>query len=336
MRRTIRCTSLLIAAMLLLGMVPAMAAGPGIESDPPPGVVIIIRDEYGVPHVFSSTPEALWYGVGFAQGQDRLWQAELFRRVGTGTLSEFFGQAVVLGDVFARTLWGPADWRAEMLASASPETQLIFESFAAGMNAWIEEATATRRLPLEYRILGLSPRPWTPDDSVAVALFLFALFGESGAEELTHAAHLLELLDRFGPGEALNVFQDTHWLNDPDAATTVPAAGAASTARRGAAPDVELPPGVRRAFRQWDTLERAWERNLRRVGASRRPASNAVVIGPSMTADGGALLLGGPQMEYFTPQLTHEMGIQSEDFHTTGITIAGLPGVIIGVTERFA
>jgi penicillin amidase len=336
MHRATRCASILMAAMLLLSTVPAMAAGPLPQGDLAPGQVMIIRDEYGVPHVFSATPESLWYGVGFAQGQDRLWQADLLRRVGSGTLAELVGPAGVGGDVFARTRWGPAEWRADLLASASPETQLTFQSFAAGMNAWIERATATRRLPLEYRALGLSPRPWTPEDSVAVALFLFALFGESGAEELTHAGHLLELLARFGPAEALEVFQDTHWLNDPDAATTVPAAGPVALPRRRTAPKAKLPPGVGQALQQWNTLQRAWERNLRRVGASRRPASNAVVIGPPMTADGRALLLGGPQMEYFTPQLSHEMGIHSGGFRATGIGIAGLPGVIIGVTDHFA
>jgi len=322
--------------MLLLSTLPSLAAEPIVESAPPPGVALLIRDDYGVPHVFSSTPEALWYGVGFAQGQDRLWQADLFRRISTGTLAEFLGPTAASGDVYARTLWGPAEWRASLLASASPETQLIFGSYAAGMNAWIEEATATGRLPLEYRILGLDPRPWTTDDSVAIAMFLFGLFGESGAEELTHAVHLLELLDRFGLAEGLRVFQDTHWLNDPDAATTVPAGAATTAGWRGAAPEVELPPGVGQAFHQWDSLRQAWDRNLQRVGARRRPASNAVVIGPSMTADGGALLLGGPQMAHFTPQLTHEMGVHSGAYQTTGISIAGLPGVIIGVTDQFA
>jgi penicillin amidase len=326
----------LIVVMLVLSIVPVTAAGPPGDRGSPRGQVTIIRDEYGVPHVFGSTPESLWYGVGYAQGQDRLWQADLLRRTVNGTSAEFFGPGALAGDIAARTMWGPADWRAELLAGASPETQLIFEWFAVGMNAWIEEATQTGQLPVEYGALGLSPEPWAPEDSVAVVMLIFGQFGESGADELANYAHLEELFARFGPEEGAKVFQDTHWLDDPDAATTVPAEGAINPARRSAAPKTDLPPGVGQGYNQWNALRRGWERNLERLGIGDEPASNAIVVGPHMTADGRALLLGGPQMGHSTPQISLEMGAHQGNFHATGITFAGMPGIAIGVTENFA
>jgi penicillin amidase len=328
--------SVLMAAMLLLSIAPVAAAGPPEPRDSPPGHYRIIRDDYGVPHVFGSTPASLWYGVGYAQAQDRLWQADLLRRTVNGTSAEFFGPSALDGDIFARTMWGPAAWRSGLLASASPETQLIFEWFAAGVNAWIEEASQTGQLPVEYGVLGLSPKPWTPEDSVAVVLLIFGQFGEFGADELSHAAQLQELIARFGPVEGQRVFLDTHWLNDPDAATTVPAEGSVNPARRAAAPKADLPPGVGRGSDQWGVLQRGWGRNLERLGIRDEPASNAVVVGPRMTADGRALLLGGPQMGYSVPQISVEIGIHQGGLDTTGITFAGMPGVAIGVTEHFA
>ena len=311
MLKKIRFSTFLIVVSLVLALFAPAIAAPTAANSPSRGQVTIIRDEYGVPHVYGSTPESLWYGVGYAQAQDRLWQADLLRRTVNGTTAEFFGPSAVSGDIFARTLWGPAEWRAELLAASSPEVRQIFEWFADGMNAWIEEATASGSLPIEYAALGLSPSPWTPEDSVSVVLLIFGQFGESGSDELVNAAHLQELIARFGPVEGTKVFMDTHWLNDPEATTTVPAEGAVNPVRRGAAPKANLPAGVGQGLQHWQNAQQGWERNLERLGLSDGPASNAIIIGPSLTADGHALLLGGPQMGYSTPQISHEIGIKN-------------------------
>jgi penicillin amidase len=214
--------------------------------------------------------------------------------------------------------------------------QRNFEWFAAGMNAWIDEASQAGELPIEYGLFGLSPEPWTPEDSVAVVLLVFGQFGEFGADELTNAAHLEELIARFGPAEGANVFMDTHWLNDADAATTVPAEGATNPARRGKAPQAELPPGLGQGLAQWEELQQGWARNLAQAGLSRDPASNAMALSPKMTTDGRALLLAGPQMGYSAPQISHEMGLHRANYHSSGISFAGMPLVAIGATEQFA
>ena len=87
---------------------------------------------------------------------------------------------------------------------------------------------------------------------------------------------------------------------------------------------------------QLQAAEQDWQRNLDRLGLRRGPASNAVVLGPGMTADGRPLLLGGPQMGYSVPQSNHEIGIHQGNLHVTGMEIAGVPWVPIGVTEEFA
>ena len=334
MHTKFRFSSFVIAVLLLLSLFSTSLAAP--TAGPDRGQVTIIRDEYGVPHVFGSTLASVWYGVGYVQGQDRLWQAELLRRTATGTSAEILGPSAVAGDAFARLFFGPPERRAAIFDSAKPETKVIFESFVAGMNAWIQEATQTDQLPPEYQVFGVSPRPWTIDDSVAEAMSLLNNFGEFGADELTNAADLEELVGRFGPVEGLKVFNDTHWLEDPSATTSVPAEGAIGPVRHAAAPKVEIPVGVGKGLSQYKAALKAWNENLNRSGLTLKPKSNAFVVAPKLSADGHALLLGGPQMGYTVPQINHEIGIHGGGFDITGMNIAGLPGTPIGVAQDHA
>ena len=301
------------------------------------GSVRILRDEYGVPHVYGATLESLWFGVGYAQGQDRLWQAELLRRSATGTSAELLGSSALAADTFARTLFGPPARRTALFEAASADTRTIFTALAAGLNAWIAEATSTGKLPPEYAAFGIAPRPWTVDDSIAQAMLLLKNLGEFGSDEVTNAAQLQDLITRLGFADAQKVFLDTHWLNDPSAVTSVPANQALTAARRTATPRVRpLPPGANEAIGQLRSAHTNWERHLNGAGLSTGPKSNGVVIGPKLSADGHALLLGGPQMGYSAPQINHEIGIHGAGFDVTGMNIAGLPGIPVGVAREHA
>lgn len=336
MRNRIRALSVGITLVVVVALssptAVSRARGTGLQR----GSVTIARDEYGVPHVFGSTLEALWFGVGYAQAQDRLWQADLLRRTATGTSAEILGSSAVAGDIFARTLFGPPERRAALLEAASPETRIIFESLAAGINAWTAEATETGSLPPEYGAFGLAPRPWTVDDSIAEAMLLLKSLGEFGGDELANAAAFQEFAARFGLAEAQKVFLDTHWLNDPSATTSVPLGGALSAARRDVARKAVVPTGITKGLEQLRSAQDAWERHLRRVGLTTHAKSNAAVIAPKLSADGHALLFGGPQMGYSVPQINHEMGIHGAGFDVTGMNIAGLPGTPVGVGRQHA
>src|SRR5690606_1787440 len=152
-------------------------------------------------------------------------------RAATGTSAEIQGPAAVDADMMARTVFGPPSRRAALFSAASPEMRTILTAFVDGMNAWMDEATRTGQLPPEYAAFGVTPRPWTVDDTIAEAMLVLRTLGEFGADELTNAAWLQEWTARVGPVEAARIFQDTHWLNDPTAATSVPATGAVNPVR---------------------------------------------------------------------------------------------------------
>ena len=115
-RLAARCAAAVSVAMLVAGpgvaVTAAQASAGAVLSVPGAGAVRIVRDEYGVPHVFASTARELFYGEGYAVAQDRLWQAELLRRTGTGTLAAvrgLGGSRAVPGDVNFREYTGGQD-----------------------------------------------------------------------------------------------------------------------------------------------------------------------------------------------------------------------------------
>lgn len=127
--------------------------------------VSIERDRFGIPHIFAESEADLFFGFGYAMAQDRLFQLDYLRRKGQGRLAEVLGPEGLPLDVIARTVGLNRIARAEW--PRLPEhTQRVLESFAAGINAWIEACGDS--LPIEFDLLDYRPEPWTPIDSLAI------------------------------------------------------------------------------------------------------------------------------------------------------------------------
>jgi penicillin amidase len=127
--------------------------------------VTVLRDSWGVPHIYAQSQHDLFFAQGFVTAQDRLFQMELWKRVGQGRLAEIFGPSYLQRDINARRLAyrGPA---AEDFASYAPDAQQILEAFTQGVNAEIARRTAPGGpgLPLEFELAGFAPETWKPED----------------------------------------------------------------------------------------------------------------------------------------------------------------------------
>ena len=155
-------------------------------------------DRFAVPHVFAGSEQDLWLAVGYLQGRDRLWQMELYRRAASGRLSELLGEATIAIDQRFLTLGlrlaAEREWE-----RTPPDIRTAFESYAGGVNAAM--SVARRQLPLEHQLLGLTPEPWTPIDSLAISkLFAWRLGENHRAEHLRYT-----LVKELGP-RALELF----------------------------------------------------------------------------------------------------------------------------------
>jgi penicillin amidase len=330
--------------LVIIVMVAGFAAIPAttVHSATTVGTsVTIYRDEFGVPHVFSDTVQGLFQGAGYATGQDRLWQADILRRAATGTLSELIGPGAgdsnISSDQFFRLFTGGPRHRAALFAAVPVQDQAIITAFRDGMNRWISHAINTGQLPVEYLALGVTPRRWTTDDVVATAMLSIFEFGSNGMDELSDATQLGTLNARLGGAEAAAVFSDAHWVNDPSAPTTIPGGPAAArVATASALPSTAQIASYSAAASQAERLVSGARTVMDRYGVSGVGHSNSIALSGRLTQDGAPLLLGGPQTGYSLPQSFMEIGLHGAGFHVSGVTLAGNPGVQIGVGRDYA
>src|SRR5262245_7094079 len=123
------------------------------------GQVQVIRDRWGIPHIYADSADDLFFAQGYVAAQDRLWQMEIWRRTGEGRLAEILGPQAVGRDRLARLLKyrGPID--DTELASYHPDGRRLLTAFASGVNAFI--TTHADALPVEFVLTGVKPEPWT-------------------------------------------------------------------------------------------------------------------------------------------------------------------------------
>src|SRR5690349_18684441 len=125
--------------------------------------VTVLRDRWGVPHIYAQNEHDLFFAQGFVAAQDRLFQMELWKRVGQGRLAEVLGQTFLERDINARLLQYRGDMKAEY-ASYAPDTLEILTAFTDGINAFIATAKTAGKLPVEFKYAGFEPEPWKPED----------------------------------------------------------------------------------------------------------------------------------------------------------------------------
>ena len=154
-----RVHRLLIALLLGVSLHAESIAVPGLKQP-----VEVLRDRWGVPHIYAQNTHDLFFAQGYVAALDRLWQIDLWRRVGTGKLAEVFGPSALRRDRLARVVQYRGDWEAEW-RSYGPETKAIATAFTDGINAYIRSLGGKR--PAEFRIAGYDPGLWVPEDCVA-------------------------------------------------------------------------------------------------------------------------------------------------------------------------
>jgi penicillin amidase len=186
--------------------------------------VEVVRDRWGVPHVYARTEHDLFFAQGFVHAQDRLWQMEVNRRTASGRLSEWFGERTLAADRFLRTLGlrhaAALEWR---LLSA--DSQAALRAYAAGVNAFLRQSRG--RLPLEFALLRTAPEPWSPVDSLAFGKLVAYELGGNWQTELLRAdpvpvlGRLLGLGPFPTPGDGWTVNQTAYSLLRPFHQTVV-------------------------------------------------------------------------------------------------------------------
>ncbi|PWJ21339.1 penicillin acylase family protein [Jannaschia seohaensis] len=270
--------------------------------------VEIVRNTHNVPHIFGETDADVFFALGYAHAQDRLWQMTLLRRTAQGRLSELFGRRTLRTDELLRRLglYRAARRSAEVQA---PDVTAMLEAYAAGVNARIDviNRDASGRGAPEFFLFEPQISPWRPADSIALAkLMALQLSGHVGEEVLRARASLVLDDDRLA---------DLH----PDA----PGDGVAELA---SARDLfpTLRPTDHASVRpdMWPVPRRGLE-----------GASNVFAVAGDHAAAGGALLATDPHLGLQAPTLFYLARLELSTGGVIGATIPGMPVMPVGRSE---
>lgn len=325
-----RFTLFLITVCLLAGGFFAnISLADSLVLEAPDGSdVTIHRDDYGVPHVIGATAIGVFYGQGVAVAQDRLTQMEVNRRSATGRLAEVYGNGYLGYDQSTRKLSYTATERQAQFDAMPENLRAMVEAYIAGVNTYLDWMRAD---PDTYRPLALANitiDDWTAGEVVAVTQFLMRRFGEFGGEELTRLSELNS------QGQAW--FDLNRPINDPAAPTTIPVPLKSGTDRNWRWTPFTVNDATITALEKQDAHFTALERAL---NLPPKFGSFAVQIAPEKSATHNAMLLGCPQMgepAVDEANAVNEVELSCPAFHVGGMTVAGIPGLIIGHTENYA
>ncbi|GEM47714.1 penicillin acylase family protein [Deinococcus cellulosilyticus] len=287
------------------------------------GEVKISWDSYGVPHIKASSSDLdAIFALGYVHAQDRIWQMDFQRRVASGRLSEVIGEDLLDTDKFLRT-WGFYKATKEAYPALSDRSKQIIEAYTGGVNAYL----ATKKLPLEFTLLGYKPELWTPVDTLAWAkMMAFDLGGNWESEILAS-----RIRAKVGE-EGLKQF----YAPIPDSDPTILNREELQKERIYQEPAVTEEPVTLLP----ETLGKLT--NLLKIqealGMQKVPdkGSNNWVVAGSRTVSGKPLLADDPHLSLSAPALWYMAEIQGPTLHAIGGTIPGLPAVVIGRNDRIS
>lgn len=279
-----------------------------------PGLTIL-RDSFGVPHIYGHTRADTWFGAGFVAAEDRGLLLRLGRNPARAAVADIPGV-----NAFALVTGGgvylPSRQAEDLVTS---EQQRLVEAYGAKGQQMLSDFDAyAAGVTAGFAHAGAPPaQPWDRNDVIAVAAFIGSIFGNGGGTEAQNADLLARLEARLGRAQGTGAFQDLLEADDPETQTTTARRFPYGSARGGATAGS---PGI-------DAGSEQAAQNMPASGVPSPPAprlmSNFLVVGPKRSANGDPLAVMGPQLGYFYPEIVLE-----GDLHGPGINAQGsmVPG----------
>lgn len=238
------------------------------------GPIQVKRDVRGVAHISAANIEDALFAQGYVTAQDRLWQMDAIRRLASGELAEIIGEAALESDKESRRLRLRRAAENHLQALPSADRRWL-AAYARGVNEFID--SHRENLPVEFRLLGYRPKPWSMVDSIVVALHMHRTLTTSWKEDLQKSILM-------------------------------------------------------------DTGDRAKVEMLFPIRSGREvvPGSNAWAVSGNRTASGKPILANDPHMEFSFPSTWYQIHLQGGDLDVTGVTLPGLPAIIVGHNQQIA
>ncbi|MFN3327021.1 MAG: penicillin acylase family protein [Bryobacteraceae bacterium] len=280
-----------------------IVSGLGAEEVQLPGLrqpVEILRDRWGVPHIYAKTADDLFFAQGYIAARDRLFQIDLWRRVGTGKLAEAIGPSAIARDRLARLVRYRGDWEAEW-TSYAPDTRQIATAFTNGINAYIRSLNGKR--PPEFEAAGYDPGLWVPEDCVARMAGLLMTRNLTREVARAQAARTLGL-------ERLQILQP------PDPPIRL-----------------EIPNGLDLDDIN-DDIVRTYNEAIGAVRFGGEQGSNNWAVTGRLTTTGKPLLASDPHRPVQIPSLRKTVHLVGPGWNVIGAGEPTLPGIALGHNEE--
>jgi penicillin G amidase len=266
--------------------------------------VEILRDRWGVAHIYARSETDVLFGQGFVHAQERLWQMDFIRRVVSGRLAEILGEAGLPFDRVMRTL--SLRRTAELEAGqAAMEMHALLDAYCAGANTWIERAINKHKLPLEFMLLGYQPEPWQRADITSWAkLMCWTLAGNLQSE-----FYRGEIVRRLGAEKTASLELDIEraWAVIMDIGNILAGEKIADATRAITGPH-----------------------------AGEGVGSNNWVVHGSRTVSGKPLLANDMHLELSAPAIWYENHLVGGSLEASGVSFPGVPLVVAGHNRSVA
>lgn len=270
---------------------------PGLQAK-----VEVIRDKWGVPHIYAQNMDDMAIAQGFVHAQDRLWQMELNRRVALGKVSEIFGEIGLDTDRTVRTFGfhriAQEDWKL-----ADDEIKRLLTKYVSGINAFLEHKSS--KMPIEFSLVGVKPAKWEVSHLLAFSRLMswqmcFAWQGEIIRSRLIDAVGQ-DLADEIDPRYRK-----------------------------------ENPIGLPKGIEVNRILDDGRLEALNGPFIQEVKGSNAWAISKEKSVTGAPFLCNDPHLPMTLPSIWYENHLNVGDDHVTGVTVPGLPQVLIGHNDNIA
>ncbi|HJO29821.1 MAG TPA: penicillin acylase family protein [Acidobacteriota bacterium] len=302
--------------------------------------VEVLRDRWGVPHIYAHNTDDLFFAQGYIAAQDRLWQLDMWRRWLEGRTAEISGPERFEADRMMRLLSWRGGLSEEELGSYHPETERILEAFVGGINAFIEDSADN--LPVEFKLTGLRPEPWTLETPTLRS----TLSGVGG--NIASDLRLAQRVASMGPEEANRRANPDPFYElvvpdgfDPEIITGEVLRAFSTRAGRGFAVDL-LP-----EYRQLETVANGSPVvNRMLAGLQWLPpmppgyrdeiGSNNWVVAGRLSASGLPMLANDPHRQVTNPSLRYLAHLEAPGWSVIGAGEPALPGIAIGHNEHVA
>lgn len=267
----------------------------------------IYRDSFAVPYIIAQSDEDVAFALGYLHAQERLFTMDLIRRAGEGRLSEILGEKAIPFDKMFRTV-GIKRNIAKNLGKYDPTVMRVLQAYSDGVNVYLEERKGN--YAIEFDVLGYQPEKWKPIHSLIVIKMMAWELNISWWTDLSFA----ELIQKLGKEKVLEILPDY-----PENAPTI------------IADNFKYLPAIKTTLAETD---KAFRKMMGWTGT--HIGSNNWVVNANKSVSGKPIIANDPHLAFSAPGKWYAAVIKSKDWNAAGVTLPGVPGVVIGKGDNIS